>query len=469
MARNPHTYLPAEGRSTRSALPILFFFACIISFLFGAMLNTLTEIHLLARIVQPQLHPPTPAPLNIPTHPHQPANQPLGLQLMHMSQDNPWQFSVLRTGIDALLNSLQATLRENNTLPRIVVSMTSLPRRFSAHGYDTIRTIKSQVYTPDAIYLAVPKKFKRSDQQLHIPKWVSDDPLITVLTPEVDYGPATKLIPALERELSLGFPNTRVVTIDDDNEGGWGPETLLQLFAYSLHFDNAAIGLTGWNVTCMLSDAKCTPVDTQVPQRQFPERMYNFVKQADDFACHSLADWLPDYYANCMGAIRKNFVGFVDVLEGYRGALYQPSFFDVDVLKSIVNASQTPELFSLCDDVWFSGWLSVRNISRLVVNPAIHDDASVRRRLADLGKERRLVNEPFPVSAGELAERPDGKVEAGLHDLSDDFTNANHEAVRWFQRHGAWVQGLWDRPVGFLYPSERNGASNASDLSSVRI
>lgn len=284
-----------------------------------------------------------------PTSPS-PISEPAGLSLYKKAYENPWSFSTLRTGVDDLMLSYDRIMQREGSLPRVVVSFTSLPRRFQIHGHAMINLLKQQTFLPDAIYIAIPRQSRRSNESFTIPKWIRKDPLITVLRPSRDYGPATKLIPAVEEELRLGHKNTRIVTVDDDNEGGWNTMSLLNLYAYSLHFNDAAVGLTGWNVTCMLSDAHCSPLDSGVPQRQFRDKMYNFIRRSDDYACHSLSDWKLDYYPYCMGAVRKNYVAFADVLEGYKGIVYQPRFFNINKLKSILHAD-TPDWFFLSDDV----------------------------------------------------------------------------------------------------------------------
>lgn len=457
-----------DPRSTRSAVPIMFFFACIISFIMGVLTNNVTQIHLRPTLLTSPNGTTrrdilVAAPLPLPAMPS-PVAEPAGLQLVRQSYENPWQFSVLRTGIDELQTSAKAVMERDGKLPRVVVSLTSLPRRFALRAYDTIRMLKGQSYPPDAIYIALPRRYRRSNESAVVPRWMRDDALITILRPDLDYGPATKLIPALDAELALGFGDTRVVTIDDDDEGSWNSDTLLSLFAYSLHFEHAALGLTGWNVTCMVSAAHCGRRDTNLPTRQFPERLYNFIRQADDYACHSLFDWLPDYYSNCMGAVRKNYVAFADVLEGFRGALYQPRFFDMQQLRQVGNTTQTPALFGLCDDVWISGCLSMAGVVRLVLNPAIHDDAPVRVHLVRLSQARdsAALFSDMPTPPDTRAAQPD--VEPGLHDQADKFVKANHDAVRWLERHGAWTQGLWVRPAGFVYASERKRSVKDSGI-----
>lgn len=384
---------------------------------------------------------------------------PLGLQWFRQGFENPWQFSTLRTGIAELEEAYKRVLKRDGKLPRLVVSFTSLPNRFDKYAATTIRLLKEQKYPPDHIYVCIPAVSRRSNDSFRVPSWISKDKDITVLRSNVDYGPATKLIPAVRAEQELNNTRTRIVTIDDDNEGGWNDEQLRSLFLYSLVFEDSALGLTAWNVTCMTSDARCEEKDSGIRRRQSPNSLYNFVRPADDYACHSLADWMPSYYSYCIGAIRRNYVGFVDVIEGYKGALYQPRFFSLKDIESIISPS-VPDSFFLCDDVWFSGWLSTKNIKRLIVNPALHDDALVNKLLERYNTKTRKVSremkEPNQKDLEEIAKRRNAtgnKVEDGLHSLGN-FVKSNHDAVKWFEGKNAWTKDMWKRPSGFRYASE---------------
>ena len=432
-------------------LPLL---VAVIAFVCGSLLTTL---------LHPALLPASPLLRARGTGPPSAAAQlPAALRWYTAAYENPWQFSVSRTGMGELQAAQRRVLARDGRMPRVVVSFTSLPGRFAKYARPMVALLKRQTYVPDRIYVAIPRVARRSNATFRVPTWLARDPLVTVLRPRVDYGPATKLIPALVEEKRLGNEAARIVTVDDDNEGGWTEATLLHFVAYSLAYEDAAIGQTGWNATCMVPEARCGPEDSGVPLRQFRGQWYNFIKQADDYACHSLLDWKEDYFANCMGAVRKNYIAYADVLEGYRGALYQPRFFDVGKVRAVMDKKETAEVFMLCDDVWFSGWLSLRGVKRIVINSAIDEDSEFAAQLAKARRDRGVPEslELLPESKAdramaERAEKGGGEVEKGLHSMGLDFVTANHEGVKWFAKKGGWVQGMWERPAGFEYPSER--------------
>lgn len=96
-------------------------------------------------------------------------------------------------------------------------------------------------------------------------------------------------------------------------------------------------------------------------------------------------------------------------------------------------------------------------MKRLVVNPAIHNDARIAVALREYSSMKNISRE-----LGEVSEvRDKGSAEKGLHSMSLDFVRANHEGVRWFESRGAWDADLWKRADGFRYASEVNSSDTA--------
>lgn len=96
--------------------------------------------------------------------------------------------------------------------PRIVVSMTTSPRRMELFK-PVVDSILKQSLQPDAIYLNLPELF-RNTTRYRFPRWLCENSAITTtILPDPDLGPAMKLIPALVTETD---PDTILITIDDD-------------------------------------------------------------------------------------------------------------------------------------------------------------------------------------------------------------------------------------------------------------
>ena len=98
--------------------------------------------------------------------------------------------------------------------PRVVVSLTTIPSRLTRLR-PTLNSLLTQDYPPTAIYLAVPRRSAREPKPYQMPGWLVQHPAVTVIDCERDWGPASKLLPALLAERER--PDTLIIAVDDDN------------------------------------------------------------------------------------------------------------------------------------------------------------------------------------------------------------------------------------------------------------
>lgn len=96
---------------------------------------------------------------------------------------------------------------------RFVISLTSVPRRFDTSLRSTIQAVRTQVNCPDII-VNLPVRYRKWGTH-EVPAHLHGLANVTVNRTEVDYGPATKLLGALQF-LSRNPGPTHVLTIDDD-------------------------------------------------------------------------------------------------------------------------------------------------------------------------------------------------------------------------------------------------------------
>src|SRR5687768_8477868 len=94
---------------------------------------------------------------------------------------------------------------------RTVFSLTTTPDRINRIR-PTLESLRDQTRPANAIYLNVPYYSRKTGKPYQLPEWLDDFPEVTVVRCE-DYGPATKLIPALELEKD---PETIIIVVDDD-------------------------------------------------------------------------------------------------------------------------------------------------------------------------------------------------------------------------------------------------------------
>lgn len=207
---------------------------------------------------------------------------------------------------------------------RVVVSLTTTPNRLDKVS-ETIDSLLKQEYPLDGIYLNVPtgamkRHPERSYSEVAIPASIVDHPDVTILRTE-DYGPATKLIPALLEEKD---PETLVITVDDDFV--YDPLHMAVLAWEAHHRPNDAIGVCGWGKMPVYASIGYVPV--YVP--------YAF----------------------------RPYGRYVDILQACCGNAYRRRFFsDINLLANM------PKVCVTVDDVWISGLLALHeNINRAIIS-----------------------------------------------------------------------------------------------------
>ena len=100
---------------------------------------------------------------------------------------------------------------------KFIVSFTTSPTRINKCG-PMIHSILDQTRKPDLFLLNIPETFARTGESYVIPKYIRKS--LTVNQIDVDYGPATKILPAVmylrERAGDYDPENTRIIYLDDD-------------------------------------------------------------------------------------------------------------------------------------------------------------------------------------------------------------------------------------------------------------
>ena len=214
---------------------------------------------------------------------------------------------------------------------RLVVTMTTLPGREDLI-VDTIQSIVGQTVRADVIYLTLPKISRR----LKIPYGpiqASIAEYCTIVEPEVDYGPITKIYGALSMESD---PDTMIISCDDDII--YPPTTFELLVKKSQAFPDAAICgsgmLMGYGV-------------------YFNSTYTNY---DEDSACIRLSGFIPPE------AGRK-----VDIVNGLSGVLYRRKFFPPmpAAIKELFDVAVSDHDILCNDDILISGYLQKTGITRL--------------------------------------------------------------------------------------------------------
>ena len=225
----------------------------------------------------------------------------------------------------------------NRMACRVVLSLTTTPVRISKIR-PVLASLLAQTTRADAIILTVPLVMRRTGQAYTIPEWLTNtsDPDylegITLHRSQLDYGPATKLVGALEVESD---DHTRIIYLDDDTE--YDPRLVEELVKLSDAHPHAAIG---YSAVCM---------DLQPPA---------------GFACPLMQLFLMEPLLKQAYA-QPTLLWNVPVLEGHWSVCTRRGFFNVEEFKHMMEGA--PLAFFMNDDVNINAYLSSKRVPRLVV------------------------------------------------------------------------------------------------------
>jgi FkbM family methyltransferase len=219
---------------------------------------------------------------------------------------------------------------------RCVVSLTSTPDRvFKIRP--VLESLLAQTVQPDAIILTLPQVFRRNGQPYVVPSWLSDPsdaqflPGVTVYRISRDYGPATKVMGALECEHD---PQTRIIYVDDD--AVYHPDMVADLCRRSEAMPGSALGYSGIGFFASSPDA-AQLIPLFMLERAFARKMVT----------------------DCVLS--------VPALEGHWGVLVKRGFFDLDAFRAILSPDDVARALYMNDDVSINAHLASRSIPRQFV------------------------------------------------------------------------------------------------------
>lgn len=210
---------------------------------------------------------------------------------------------------------------------RVVGSLTTLPGRYNKL-IRTLKSLVSQDYKLDAIYLTIPHSSKR----LGIPYPPLPTEVInycTIINIDIDYGPITKIIGALQQEPD---PDTLIFTFDDDVV--YATNLVSSMLKYHEKYPHDALGSTGF-----------------LFKYGFP--FYMIISNCNQ-------PW------NTLSGVTLTENGrLVDALCGFSSVLYQRKFFP-SMDKYLQYPLQNNDVYCN-DDLMISAWISSIGINRRVV------------------------------------------------------------------------------------------------------
>ena len=205
-----------------------------------------------------------------------------------------------------------------------LVSLTTIPRRFNTTLPMVIESIKNQTIRCKII-VNIPHKYLKWNNDIIIPQYLLQDPDIIINRTNIDYGPATKLLGAIEYvdRMGLGDIIRYIVTVDDD---------------------------------IMYTD------------KQFIEYFVNVMNIYPNYVVPIASIKLINHPYHCNDGLSYNNIGFVDAPCGYKGVMYPIHQFSSDrffMKKKIIDT--LPIGIVNDDDSYFGIIMGIMNIPIYVI------------------------------------------------------------------------------------------------------
>lgn len=214
----------------------------------------------------------------------------------------------------------------------ILISLTSVPTRINVCLVETIKTIINQSVKLKII-VNIPLKYKKwNSVDIQIPEQILNDPNIIVNRTNTDYGPATKLLGAIEYLKTNHIETIKyIITMDDD--------VLYNDFYHIEKITNNIIKYPNYAIAIESINLNNPP------------------------------------YNSRNGLCYKN-QGFVDVPGGYSGVLYPIFLFDYSFLEEKFIKTLPEGIFN-DDDAYFGIILNMMNIPLYVPRNSIEFELNI--------------------------------------------------------------------------------------------
>jgi hypothetical protein len=195
-----------------------------------------------------------------------------------------------------------------------------------------LRALAAQRADIEAVILYLPRRYSRLNVDLGALPDVPEG--ITIRVIDEDFGPATKILPALRE-----FRGQDVNLIFGDDDHIYDPDWAGRLLASAEAHPGCAIAEEGGDVRHYSSYEWSGPLQPRA-RRLKKNLRYRLRRIA------SLGRWRPR---------RNGFPGYVDLIEGFGGVLVRPEFFTGAVF-------DIPKLLWMVDDIWLSGQLAANGV-----------------------------------------------------------------------------------------------------------
>ena len=165
---------------------------------------------------------------------------------------------------------------------KIIVSFTTSPTRINKCG-PMINSILDQTRKPDLFLLNIPETFARTGETYVIPKYIRKS--LTVNRIDTDYGPATKILPAVvylrDQTDAYDPKHTRIIYLDDDIAY---PKRMIETYEKMIPANDDNVWTsTGFDFVNMALNGKRTHKDTATIAEGYGSVCVKLTTFGDDF------------------------------------------------------------------------------------------------------------------------------------------------------------------------------------------
>lgn len=235
----------------------------------------------------------------------------------------------------------------------MIITLTTIPPRFDKIA-PTLKSLVKQKHRADQVILYIPQSYKR------FPEWTGTLPQVpegvTICRTDFDYGPATKVLPALKDN----WGKERDILFCDDD------------VSYDSHWSERYANLRKSHQRTCLAEGGYDLKDIDLSSRA-ADRLPRVSNQNRDFyfrirSMLKFRQRRASYYTQS---------GYSDIFLGVSGAMLRPTYFNEKMFDIL-------GLLWTVDDYWISGNLAVNNVP-IWLNadaPRRHDGAG--RRISSL-------------------------------------------------------------------------------------
>jgi len=247
-----------------------------------------------------------------------------------------------------------------STSARVVVSLTTIPDRIEFMK-PTIASILDQSVKVDEIAINIPL-VSRKGLTYEIPTWMQNMKSITIHRIQNDHGPATKLLPTLERE----NPDTRIIVVDDDVV--YNSDTV-KILLDTFDKNNQTAAITNFGIL-LQKNSELPTNSSRVGSFFTKSREVDLVQGFSGFLVTPRMFYITNN--NTTSSDEK---------------FYRPRNFDVSKApNNIFELEKGPKEAISVDDIWVSGWLRHNKIKIMST-----DSTFLRLPLVNIGKMRQTT------------------------------------------------------------------------------